>query len=66
MKITYDVIGVHRKPLVDALSQELKVTATYCRAPSFAYELGSYHLDRFGTLEGPDNRELIADLWRPA
>ena len=62
MKIAYDIIGVHRKPLVDALSQELKVTATYCRAPSFAYELGSYHLDRFGTLGGPDNRELIADL----
>lgn len=62
MKITYSITGEKRKALVSAISQELSVPGKYLGAPTFAYEVGSYRIDRDGTLTGEDNRGLVADL----
>ena len=62
MKITYSVTGEKRKALVSAIGQELNEPAKYLGAPTFAYEVGSYRIDRDGTLTGEDNRGLVADL----
>lgn len=62
MKITYSVTGEKRKALVSAIGQELNVLPKYLGAPTFAYEVGGYRIDRDGTLTGEDNRGLVADL----
>lgn len=62
MKISYNVTGSKRKELVQAISRELATEANYCGAPSFAYEVSDLRIDRDGTVSGPDNRGLIADL----
>ena len=62
MKISYNVTGSKRKELVQAISRELKTEAKYCGAPGFTYEVGGLRIDRDGTVSGPDNRGLIADL----
>lgn len=62
MKINYNVTGSSRKSLVNAISQELNAPAKYLGAPTFAYEIGAYHIDKNGLLEGDDNPGLVADL----
>lgn len=62
MQINYNVTGLKRKSLVSAISQELNATIKYLGAPTFAYEVAGYHIDKNGMLEGEDNSDLIADL----
>ena len=62
MKINYNLTGPKRKLLVAAISQELNVPTKYLGAPTFAYEVGGYHIDKNGMLEGEDNYGLVADL----
>jgi hypothetical protein len=62
MKINYNVTGTKRKSLVGAISQELNAPTKYLGAPTFAYEVGGYHIDKNGMLEGDDNPSLVADL----
>lgn len=62
MKINYNVTGSNRKSLVNAISQELNAPAKYLGAPTFAYEIGAYRIDKNGLLEGDDNPGLVADL----
>ena len=62
MKINYTVTGPERKSLVSAISQELKAPIKYLGAPTFAYEVAGYHIDKNGMLEGEDNSGLVADL----
>jgi hypothetical protein len=62
MKITYNITGEKRKALVSAIGQELDVPGKYLGAPTFAYEVGVYRIDRDGTLTGEDNKALVADL----
>lgn len=62
MKINYELKGTERKALVAAISQELNAPTKYLGAPTFAYEVGSYHIDKNGTVTGEDNHELVADL----
>ena len=62
MKINYNVTGPKRKALVGAISLELNAPTIYLRAPTFAYEVGGYHIDKNGMLEGEDNYGLVADL----
>lgn len=58
MKLRYNVTGSERKLLVGAVSSALNVPARYLGAPTFAYEVGSYQIDKVGTLTGPDNLDL--------
>jgi len=62
MKINYNITGEKRKSLVGAISQELNAPAKYLRAPTFAYEVGGYLIDKNGKLTGPDSLDLEADL----
>ncbi|MEA4969923.1 MAG: virulence protein [Candidatus Pelethousia sp.] len=62
MRIYYNVTGERRKSLVGAISQELNMQVKYLGAPTFAYEVGGYTIDKNGVLEGEDNSELVADL----
>ena len=62
MRIHYHLSGAARKALVIAISEELNQPAHYQGAPTFAYEVGGYQIDKTGTLEGVDNPGLVADL----
>ena len=62
MRIHYNITGANRKTLVNAITEELNLPANYLGAPTFAYQVGGYHIDKIGLLEGPDNRDLVADL----
>lgn len=58
MKLNYNVIGEQRKSLVGAISRKLNLPIKYLKAPTFAYEVGSYHIDKTGTITGPDSLDL--------
>lgn len=58
MELKYNVTGGERKSLVGAISTALNTPTKYLGAPTFAYEVGSYHIDKTGTLTGPDNLDL--------
>ncbi len=62
MRINYNVTGQARKALIGAISQELNAPAKYLGAPTFAYEVGGYHIDKNGVVTGSDNLDLEADL----
>ena len=62
MKITYNVTGKERKSLAAAIGQELDTPTKYLGMPSAAYEVGAYRIDKAGTVTGPANRDLVADL----
>lgn len=58
MKLNYNLTGSERKSLVAAISQALNAPTKYLGAPTFAYEIVGYHIDKVGTLTGPDNLDL--------
>lgn len=58
MKLCYNVTGSERKKLVGATSTALNAPTKYLGAPTFVYEVGGYHIDKMGTLTGPDNLDL--------
>lgn len=62
MKITFNVTGAERKSLIGAISQELNAQTKYLGAPTFAYEVGGYHIDKVGTVIGLDDEELVSKL----
>ena len=62
MRIHYNLSGAARKALVTAISEELNLPAHYQGAPTFAYEVGGYQIDKAGMLEGADDHGLVADL----
>ena len=46
----FNVTGDERKRLVGAISSYTMTPAKYCGAPSFAYEVGGFHIDRNGVV----------------
>ena len=62
MTIHYNLTGPARKELKTAVSQLLGVSGKYKGAPTFAYQVGEYLIDMIGTLTGPDDNALVADL----
>ena len=62
IEAAYHVTGVRRKQLVVAVSEFTNVEPEYKAAPSFAYEIGDYMVDKEGTLTGPENPALIESL----
>lgn len=62
MKLSYHVTGAERKKLVGTISTILNAPTKYLGAPTFAYEIGGYHIDKDGTLTGPDNLDLEDSL----
>ncbi len=64
MTLSYNVTGPERKKLVGAISQILDAPAEYQGAPSFAYTVGDYHIDKTGTVTGPNVRAISAEIAR--
>ncbi len=68
MRYNYNLSGSDRKPLVEAISQILDKPAVYQGAPSFAYTVGDFTVDRNGILSYTSNIHpdfaavLISDL----
>ncbi len=62
IEAAYNVTGVRRKQLVVAVSEFTNIEPEYKAAPSFAYEIGDYIVDKEGTLTGPENPALIESL----
>ena len=62
MEIAYHVTGERRKELVKAISQFTGMTATFQNAPTFAYVIGDYTVDKGGTLTGENNAALVEAL----
>ena len=68
MEIRFHVTGAERKALVEAVSALTLCGAVYKKAPSFAYVVQNYTIDKNGTLlwdertDARDARQLLAGL----
>jgi len=68
MEIRFNVTGAERKALVTAVSEITGCAAVYKGAPSFAFAVNNYTVDRYGTLvfdgrtEAADARNLLERL----
>ncbi len=62
MEIHYNVPGSTRKALANAIGEIIGTYPSYQAAPSFAYIIGEYTLDRNGALTGPRNSQLLLAL----
>lgn len=62
MEIAFNLSGIRRKELVAAVGGYTGAEPEYKAAPSFAYEIGSYTVDKNGTLTGENNPALVAAL----
>ena len=62
MKIHFGITGSGRKALVTAVSEITGEKAVYQGAPGFAYKVGDYHIDREGTVMGPDSQGFLDAL----
>ena len=60
--IHFDVEGSARKALASAIGEFIGAYPAYQAAPSFAYIIGEYTLDRNGVLTGPRNSKLMLTL----
>jgi len=49
---------------VAAISQEMNTPAEYLGAPTFAYQVGDYHIDKNGMVTGKDNLDLEDALFQ--
>ena len=54
MKITYIVEGKDRKELANAIGKLLGMEPIYRKAPTFAYDIGGYVVDKAGVLTTPE------------
>ena len=62
MTVQYDVPGSTRKALANAIGEAIGAFPAYKAAPSFAYIVGDYTIDRRGILTGPQNDYLLRFL----
>lgn len=62
MEIAYNVTGEQRKALIKAVSNFTGEPAVYQNAPTFAFVIGGYTVDKNGTLTGPANDQLLQGL----
>ena len=57
MQIKYNVTGDRRKALVAVMRDTLQDATRYLGAPSFAFQVGKYIVDRNGTVTCPDDAD---------
>ena len=62
IEAAYNVSGVRRKELVVAVGDFIGAKPEYLRAPTYAFAVGSYNINKEGTLTGPENPALIESL----
>ena len=58
MQIQYNVTGERRKALVAVMRDALQDTTRYLGAPSFAFQVGAYTVDRNGTVLCPEGCDM--------
>ena len=61
MTLKYNVTGPERKKLVQTIAQSHGCASRYLAAPTFAYQVGAFHISRDGAVSfdgGEDDREL--------
>ena len=58
MKIRFGYTGEQRKELVKAIGEYTGLPPVYQNAPTFAYRIGEYKVDKHETLIGPNDRAL--------
>lgn len=69
MSFSYNLTGAGRKALVQAISEILGQPAVYRGAPTFAYAIDFYNVDKNGTLNYPEDtdpekvRSLVVSLF---
>lgn len=57
MQIKYNVTGDRRKALVAVMRDVLQDTTRYLGAPSFAFQVGAYTVEKNGTVTCPDDTD---------
>lgn len=62
MEIAYNVTGDQRKALVTAIGDFIGAKPVYMKAPTYAFTVEDYTIDRNGTLSGITNQALIDAL----
>lgn len=62
MELFYNVTSTRRKELATAVGDFIGAKPKYMRAPTYAFEVGSYTIGRNGTLTGKENPELVIAL----
>ena len=62
IEVAYNVTGIRRKELVVAVGDFIGAKPEYLKAPTYAFAVGSYNIDKEGTLTGPVNPALIESL----
>lgn len=62
MEIRFSLTGAARKELVTAINEITRCAPVYKGAPTFAYVVSDYIIDRDGTVSGPDSQELLNGL----
>ena len=62
IEAAYNVTGIRRKELVVAVGDFIGAKPEYLRAPTYAFAVGSYNIDKEGNLTGPENPALIESL----
>ncbi len=61
-EFNFNVTGTERKRLVGTISEILNIPTKYLGAPTFAYEIGNYTIDKNGTVTGEYNQTLFTEL----
>lgn len=61
-EFNFNVTGTDRKRLVGAISEILNVPMKYLGAPTFAYEVGNYYIDKNGLVTGEQDLNLFMGL----
>jgi len=62
IEISYNVTGPRRKELATAVGDFIGMAPVYQKAPTYAFAIGSYIIDRNGKLSGEKNEELTEAL----
>ena len=57
MQIKYNATGDRRKALVAVMRDVLQDTTRYLGAPSFAFQVGAYTIDKNGMVTCPDDTD---------
>ena len=59
MRIEFDLTGTNRKELVNAISEITGIEAVYRSVPTCNYDIGEFTVTKDGTLEYPDDLEVL-------
>ena len=62
IEAAYNVTGIRRKELAGAVGDFIGAKPEYLRAPTYGFAVGSYNVDKEGTLTGQENPALLENL----